>query len=525
MSADVKKRFIILGIVVLISLLFLYPTAKIVVKSLSGQTLTTEDTVGGSWISQPIALGLDLSGGVHLVYEVQVQEAVKSRLQSYAAGIRAELRDAKIAVKKASVTSNDVLELTLLSDRNIEKVEEVVRENYRDLAPQGRREENGTPVLSFGISEGRAADIKRAAVADAVERLRNRVDQFGVREPLIQQVGEYRIMLQMPGVHDIEAVKRIVGRVAKLEFRFLPRGGASDTGTIKLKNRQGDPVVVEDQVQMTGDVVKDAGTGMDNIGRTEVMLEFTSEGARRFAKVSGENVGRQLAIILDNVVYSEPEIKDRIAGGRASITGNFSMQEANELATVLRSGALPAPLTVMEESLVGPTLGRESIIAGMLAVLLGFGFVLIFMCIYYKKAGAVACFILFLNLFFLLAALSAFGATLTLPGIAGLALTLGMAVDSNVIIFERIRDELRIGASRDASVEAGFHKALSAIMDSNLTTLLSGVILYYFGTGSVRGFAVTLNIGIVTTVFCATFVARLLFDYLPLTSGKRELSI
>jgi preprotein translocase subunit SecD len=235
-------------------------------------------------------------------------------------------------------------------------------------------------------------------------------------------------------------------------------------------------------------------------------------------------VGRNLAIILDNIVYSSPVIREPIAGGRASISGGFTFEEARDVARVLRAGALPAPLNVMEERTVGPTLGQESIENGIKAILVGFIFITIFMILYYKKSGVVAVISLLLNLLLVLAALSAFGATLTLPGLVGLALTVGMAVDANVVIFERIRDEVRNGSSRDAAVAAGFEKAFSAIIDSNLTTLLTGFILYVFGTGPIRGFAVTLSIGVLTTLYCAIFAAKLAFDYLPL-KGRKVLSI
>jgi preprotein translocase subunit SecD len=275
---------------------------------------------------------------------------------------------------------------------------------------------------------------------------------------------------------------------------------------------------------MTGDAVKTAFWSSP-AGQVEVMLNLTPDGARTFGRITSENVGRNLAIILDGVVYSSPVIRDAITGGQASISGGFTVAEANELAIVLRAGALPAPLVVMEERTVGPSLGKESIEKGVFAILIGSLAVFLCMAVYYRKAGLVANGTLILNILFVVALLSAFGATLTLPGLAGLALTVGMAVDSNVIIFERIRDELRNGASRDAAVHGGFDKAYSAIFDSNLTTFLSAMILYYFGTGPVRGFAVTLSIGVITTVFCAVFVSRLAFDTWKLKSGERALSI
>jgi protein-export membrane protein SecD len=275
---------------------------------------------------------------------------------------------------------------------------------------------------------------------------------------------------------------------------------------------------------MTGDAVDDARVDFDQNGQVEVALRMTAAGADDFARITADNVGRQLAIVLDGVVYSAPVIRSAIAGGQASITGGFSTEEARRLKIVLKAGALPAPLEVLEERTVGPTLGFESVKKGLLAMAIGFVGIALFMVFYYAKSGLVAVFTLALNAFLMMGCLSLFGATLTLPGLAGLALTIGMAVDSNVIIFERIRDELRNGASRDLAVHTGFDKAFGAIFDSNITTLLAGAILYYFGTGPIRGFAVTLSVGIATTLFCAVFVARLCFDYFEL-KGKKGLSI
>jgi preprotein translocase subunit SecD len=304
----------------------------------------------------------------------------------------------------------------------------------------------------------------------------------------------------------------------------VPKGRAEDAGTVTLKDQQGQPYVVEDPALMTGDAVDDARVNFDQNGQVEVSLRMTSAGADDFARITSENVGRQLAIVLDGVVYSAPVIRSAITGGQASITGGFSTEEARRLKIVLKAGALPAPLEVLEERAVGATLGLESVKKGIMAMAIGFVGIALFMVFYYAKSGLVAVFTLALNAFLMIACLSLFGATLTLPGLAGLALTIGMAVDSNVIIFERIRDELRDGVSRDLAVHSGFDKAFGAIFDSNITTLLAGGILYYFGTGPIRGFAVTLSVGIATTLFCAVFVARLCFDYFEL-KGKKGLSI
>jgi preprotein translocase subunit SecD len=507
---DTFQRTLIVGVAVLAAIASLLPTVF-------------RDNFPKSWPTKPIAMGLDISGGVHLVYSVKTSEAVKSRLQSMLSGIRSKLRERKIAVAQSTVGADNTLQVTLLSDTFIEQAKAVVPDVAPDLSFVSQSFDGARPTLVFSITPAFAQRIEKEAVDQAVETLRNRVDQFGVAEPLIQRSGEDRIILQMPGVSDVNSVKKVVGSVAKLEFRFLPRGTAG-VGTATMKDKSGMPIVVEDQAQLTGDAVSDARVAFDQNGQVEVALTLSSSGAQDFAQITSENVGRALAIILDGVVYSSPVIRGAITGGQASITGGFTTDEAKQLKVVLKAGALPAPLQVLEERTVGPTLGLESVQKGLLAMAVGFGVISVFMVVYYAKSGVVAVGTLLLNALLMVGSLSLFGATLTLPGLAGLALTIGMAVDSNVIIFERIRDELRNGSSRDLAVHTGFDKAFSAIFDSNITTLLAGAILYFFGTGAIRGFAVTLSVGVLTTLFCAVFVARLMFDRFEL-QGKQGLSI
>jgi len=524
MQWNIKTRFIVLGLVVVAALLFLVPTFKVAYKGLKGVELTPEEQAGEGWITKPISLGLDLSGGVQLVYRVEVNEAVQSRLQANATAIRANLRDKKIAVRRASATNDKKLVVTLMTDRYLEKAKDTIRTDMPSLVFVEEKKEGSSVSLWYELPATEEAKVRKDAVEQAVENLRSRVDQFGVSEPVIQKIGVDRILLQMPGVKDIDSVKKIVGKVAKLEFRFTPKMG-SDAETITIKDRDGDPVKVEDEVQMSGDMVETASVERDQYGMPEISLKMTPEGSKAFARISSEGLNRELAIILDGVLYSNPVIQSKITGGRASITGHFDLKEARELALVLKAGALPASLTVMSENNVGPTLGRESIQSGAIAIVFGFALILLFMVCYYKKSGIVAILTLGLNMIMVCAILSMFGATLTLPGIAGLALTIGMAVDANVIIFERIRDEIRNGNGRDVAVALGFEKALSAIVDSNLTTLLTAILLYNFGTGPVRGFAVTLGIGVVTTLFCGTFASRVFFDHFGLKRSDGSLSI
>lgn len=509
MYRDVSQRLWVTLAVTAGAILCLLPTAL-------------RDSFTTQWFTRPIALGLDISGGVHLVYGVKASEAVKSRMQTWLNGIRAELRTKKIAVSQAQVTPAGI-EIALLTDSFVQDAKALIEDKYKELTPGPQRNEDGKPVLTYSVSPKLIETIQHEAIDQAVETLRNRVDQFGVAEPIIQRSGEDRIILQMPGVSDVESVKKVVGSVAKLEFRLVP-SSSSTGGRSSLRDKSGNPFVVEDQARLTGDAIADARVGFDNMGRAEVLLTFTRPGATAFSQLTSENIGKQLAIILDGIVYSAPTIQTAINDGRASITGSFTVEEANQLKIVLKAGALPAPLEVLEERTVGPTLGMESIKKGLFAMAVGFVAILLFMMVYYKKSGLVAVTTLLLNALLMVGILSLFGATLTLPGLAGLALTIGVAVDSNVIIFERIRDELRNGVKRDSAVRTGFDKAFSAIFDANVTTLLAGVILYYFGTGPVKGFAVTLCIGIVTTLFCAVYVARMLFDLFSL-EGKEGLSI
>jgi preprotein translocase subunit SecD len=519
MSESLRNRVFAVGACLLFAAVCLAP-------NFSPDTFTREN--GESfWLSRPISLGLDLKGGVHLMYEVQTEEAVKSRMAAVLQALRAELRNEKIAVTRATVDPDGTIHLTLLTERNVERAKQIVADAYRGtLQFKGQSTgENGRVVLSFEVPLTEAQLIQRQSVAQAVETLTRRVDQFGVAEPLVQRVGERRIMLQMPGAHDIEAVKRVVGKLAQLEFRFLPPPGADPSTTVRLKDRDGGTVLVEDTVQMTGESVQSARWQRGQTNQVQVHLTMTTEGARTFRRITTDNVGRNLAIILDGVVYSSPTINEPIPGGQAEISGSFTPQEASELAMVLRAGALPASLKVLEERTVGPTLGKQSIESGVLASLVGLLVVTLFMVGYYGKSGAVAIIGIVVNVTLLMAILSLFGVTLTLPGLAGLSLTAAMAVDANIIIFERIRDELRNGASRDHAVAAGFDKAYSAIMDANLTTILAGLTLYALGSGPVLGFALTLSIGVLTTVFSAIFVCKVLFDLLPLKGRAYGLSI
>ncbi len=377
---------------------------------------------------------------------------------------------------------------------------------------------------------------------DAPERvleiIRNRIDQFGVMEPLIQKQGLDRILIQLPGITDRDRAKEIVGKTAHLEFKIvgddpeLLKKAVDDKEDLEgyelkdMKNREGktEQLLVAKDAVLTGDTLVDASTefSQQGFGLPYVSLELNDKGSKIFANVTGENTGKRLAVVLDGEVYTAPVIRERIPSGRAQITGNFSLQEAKDIALVLRAGALPAPVKVIEERSVGPALGKDSVEKGVKAVLVGAILVVGFMAIYYLLGGLIANVALFLNILITLAAMAYFKASLTLPGIAGLVLTIGMAVDSNVLIFERIREESKLGKSLRAAINAGYDKAFLTIFDSNLTTLITALILFQFGTGPVRGFATTLSIGIITSMFTALVVTRLILDIATLSNPNMQ---
>ncbi len=366
------------------------------------------------------------------------------------------------------------------------------------------------------------------AVSRALEILKNRIDALGVAEPIIQREGERYIVIQLPGVKDPERALNIIGKTALLEFKLVSErykisdliDASGNTVAEKmpdkievLEDRNGERYVLEKKRLLTGADLKDAKVEVGRYGSPVVGFELSPQGGRRFAEITGDNVGRRLAIILDNRIYSAPVIKTRISGGRGIIEGNFTLEEARDLALILRAGALPAPVKIINKYIVGPSLGKDSIEKGKKSIIIGAILVFLFMAFYYKLSGVIADFALILNLVFVLGILASLNATLTLPGIAGLTLTLGMAVDANVLIFERIREELRTGKTIRAAIDAGYNRALWTIIDSHITSLITAAILFQFGTGPIRGFAVTLFWGVVISLFTAFFVTKAAFDF------------
>ncbi|MDY6844004.1 MAG: protein translocase subunit SecD [Thermodesulfobacteriota bacterium] len=493
--------------------------------------------------SDKIHLGLDLQGGMHLVMEVQSNKAVDTVLERLGKEIEELLTSEKIPFTTASVKQGSIA-LELVNEDDIEKVKDLAKEKLSSIlhVTPGEKGKYFTTV-HLNVIKKEEDFIKNAAVDQALETIRNRIDQFGVSEPTIQRQGTERILIELPGIKDARRAINIIGKTARLEFKLLDEDHSLNEalkGTIpeeseilyeKVKNPDTDsiemrPYLVKKRVLLTGDLLTEARVNIDTQFRESyVAISFNNRGAKLFEDITSKNVGKRLAIVLDNTVYSAPVIRERIAGGNAQITGRFTPEEAHDLAIVLRAGALPAPVNILENRTVGPSLGKDSIDKGILSIIVGAVLVLTFMVMYYKFSGLIANFALFLNIVIILAILSAFKATLTLPGIAGILLTIGMAVDANVLIFERIREELRSGKTVISAVGTGYSRAFVAILDSNITTVITAAILFQFGTGPIRGFAITLAIGIVTSFFTALFVTRVIFDYLFIVRGAKTISI
>lgn len=461
----------------------------------------------------PIHLGLDLRGGTHLLFTVDVDDAVSSSLDRTRDDVARAVAEEEIPVD-SFVRKGDSLVLTLGESGDRSTVETLLTNGYPGLV----LDSVSGQVLTLSQSRRQIEQIKRLAIDQSLETIRNRIDQFGVAEPTIQRQGSTEIVVQLPGVQDPQRAKDLIGKTAVLEFRLIADGTSKEVETLTSSNlaSPGSPTTweVEKRVLLSGVQLADARVRpAAQFEGPQVELTMTDTGAVDLESASGDNVGRRLAIILDDKVVMAPSLNERIGGGRAVISGNFDLTTARDLAIVLRAGALPAPIHIIEERTVGPSLGRDSIEQGVLSLMVGGLLVILFMAYYYRGAGILADTALLLNVVFLMAVLAGFGATLTLPGIAGIVLTMGMAVDANVLINERIREELRLGKTPRAAVEAGYERAWAAIRDSNITTFVSGIILFQFGSGPVKGFAVTLCVGIVTTVVTAVFATRIYYDF------------
>jgi len=489
--------------------------------------------LGSAYLAYPlkdkIALGLDLQGGMHLVLEVQTEKAVEASLERIADDIKREIEEEDYEVDRVRADiENKTVTVLMVDAIDLKPVEEIMKNHTAYLQNEGVVRE-GRGYL-FRLSEEEENRIEQNAVSQGLETIRNRVDQFGVSEPTIQAQGERRILVQLPGIKDADRAIKLIGKTARLDFKLVDESVSSQTalngaipeGDEILYKREENvetgevtktPFLVKKRTVLTGETLSGAEVRYDSdFNEPYVAITFNSIGAMIFQEVTRANVKKRLAIVLDDNVYSAPVIQEEIAGGRAQITGQFTTEEARDLAIILRAGALPAPVVILENRTVGPSLGKDSIEQGVQSILLGGLLVIIFIPIYYKLSGVVAVTALMLNLVLLLGALAYFGAALTLPGIAGMLLTVGMAIDANVLIFERIREEIRVGKTVRAAIDAGYAKALSTIVDANITTFIAAVVLFQFGTGPIKGFAITLCIGIAASMFTAVFVSRAIFD-------------
>lgn len=515
---SLRWRAMLAAFVIVLALIYVLPSVPSVRNSSLGALLPSDE----------ISLGLDLKGGIHLTLGVDLDAALANAITSMGQDLRLEAREKKILVLRPHLVGTRQFEFALLKKEQQEALDVLLRDRFSNMGVTVREDAgNGQVRYVLTATESYVKYLEDLTMDQALKTIRNRIDQFGVAEPDIRKQQGNRIIVQLPGLDDPKRAINIIGRTAHLEFKLVDETAdvqAAVAGTVPaeselayLQDKRGasdvkTPIVVKSEVVLTGEYITDANVQFDSYGQAYVGMNFNARGARIFEEVTGANIKKRLAIVLDGTVHSAPVIQDRIGGGRASITGQFTTDEAHDLAVVLRAGSLPAPVTILEERTVGPSLGQESIDKGMMAAAIGGILVVVFMSIYYRRAGLIASFEIILDIALILAGLAAFGATLTLPGIAGIILTLGMAVDANVLIYERIREELRHGESVAGAINNGFARATQTIVDSNLTTVIAAVILYQFGTGPVRGFAVTLTLGILASMFTAIFVSRIFFD-------------
>lgn len=495
-----------------------------------------------TWPHKKISLGLDLQGGMHLFLEVQNIKAVETEVERTIDEIKKQLRKEGIKHKGMHRQTDNSIIASLEGNENKKGFESVISMNFKNLVTSKPEKDGNITIYKFSLPDDDIAAIKKMATEQALETIRNRIDEFGVSEPDIRVQSGNKILLQLPGVQDPARAKKLIGKTALLTFQLVDENGNLDAalaGSVPIgdeilyESKASDisgmthkiPYLIKKRVLLDGSLLTDARVQFDQYQQPQVGIEFNRRGARIFERITRENRQKRLAIVLDKSVYSAPVIQDRIVGGKATITGSFTLNDAKDLAIALRAGSLPAPVKIIEERTVGPTLGADSVRMGLVSMMIGGFLVILFMVIYYKAAGLIADLALLVNIVIIGAGLAAIGANLTLPGIAGIILTIGMAVDANVIIFERIREEIQSGKTPLASVHAGFDRAALTIMDANVTTLIAAVVLYQFGTGPIRGFAVTLGLGIAASLFTSLVLSKSIFDLVLRNKQTTKLSI
>jgi len=509
-------------IVIVVSLVYVLPTFK-----------------PALWPHKQINLGLDLQGGMHLVLEVETEKAVLNRMERISQDLRTQLRKERIKYSGLDRSGISRLTVTLSNPEDRDKFDEMISKEFRDLRIT---DGNTAQTVILDLPDREVKTIKRLAVDQALETIRSRIDQFGVSEPDIRRQGQNRILIQLPGISETRRAKELIGKTAQLEFKLLDETHSVEAAlkgkippgsqilyqvdeNAETHQKRKVPYLVKKRTLLTGAHLTNARVQINRYNEPYVGIEFDRKGGRIFEKITGENIKKRLAIVLDNKVYSAPVIQDKISGGQASITGRFTAEEARDLAIILRAGALPAPVKILEERTVGPSLGADSIRLGILSMLVGGLLVVLFMAVYYRLAGIIADVALIVNVIMMAAGLAVLQATLTLPGIAGFILTIGIAVDANVLIYERIREELRLGKTFRAAVDSGYSRASLTIIDANVTTLIAAMVLFQFGTGAVKGFAVTLSLGVLASLFTSLILSRSIFDYLLINRKIKDLKI
>ena len=506
-------------LITIVTLIFVYLT--------SSNFLKFDD----NWISRNINLGLDLQGGSYLLLEIDTKPVITQKIQNTASSIRTLLKQKKINFKNLKILEDQSIFFEI-DNEQIEQTEKLIHGQDSEINPYYAKFKSNQFDLSIednnfklNISKYGIIDIKNSSLDQALEIVRRRIDEAGTNEPNILRRGNDRILVELPGLDDPMRIKNLLGKTANLTFRFVTLNTEETFGSEKLPFEDGseEPLVVSKRIILSGDNLIDAKPSMDSqTNETTVSFTLDRVGAKRFGKATATGVGKRFAIILDGKIISAPVIREAIIGGSGQISGGFTFQSATDLALLLRSGALPAPLNIIEERTVGPDLGQDSINAGIIALSIGFILVILFMFIKYRVFGIIANITLILNLFLLVGLLTLFEATLTLPGIAGIILTVGMAVDANVLIFERIKEEVKNEKNQIIAFDSGYERSKTAIIDANVTTLIAAIILFFMGSGPVKGFSVTLGIGIFTTLFSVYFIARLLTSIYVTKNKHRE---
>ena len=481
-------------------------------------------------IEKKINLGLDLQGGSYLLLEIDNEPVVLQRLQNKLSLIRKYLKDKNIKFSNLKIKNNEIISFEI-EDQSAEILRSEFEDQNSSLNPYYQRFKThefdfdvNDEVFNLKYSKYGLIELKKTSLNQALEIIRRRIDEVGTNEPSIIRRGTDRILVELPGLDDPMRIKSLLGKTANLTFRFVIQNEEPSFGSEQLLFEDGsEKAVVSKRIILSGENLIDAKPSMDNqTNETVVTFSLDRVGSKRFAKATSSGVGKRLAIVLDGKIISAPVIRDAIVGGSGQISGDFTFQSATDLALLLRSGALPAPLNIIEERTVGPDLGQDSIDAGILALIIGFFLVIFFMLFRYKVFGLIANVALVINLLLLVGVLTLFEATLTLPGIAGIILTVGMAVDANVLIFERIKEEIKIEKNNIIAFDSGYNRSKTAILDANITTLISAIILFFFGSGPVKGFSITLGVGIFTTLFSVYFIARLLTSLYVIKNKNKE---